>query len=65
MLGISKAALSDRRRADTFPEPLAELRCGPIWDRSVIEEHLETFGPSNRRRWSLQRIGRHFESLES
>lgn len=50
LLGISKGALADRRRASghrpgyvgprdlpvTFPEPLAVLACGPVWLRKQI-----------------------------
>ena len=43
MLGIRRAALADRRRSTRrgvrFPRPVAELRCGPIWLRSQIEEY--------------------------
>lgn len=45
MLGISKSALAERRRSESFPEPLAELRCGPIWLRSEVEAYKGTFRP--------------------
>ena len=46
-IGISKAALCDRRRRTyavgdllpSFPRPVAELKCGPIWLRSQIDEY--------------------------
>ena len=37
LLGITKSALADRRRHASFPSPLAELRCGPIWDLAELE----------------------------
>jgi predicted DNA-binding transcriptional regulator AlpA len=51
LLGITRAALWDRRqrgpddgvyntRWPEFPRPVAELRCGPVWLRSQIEEYL-------------------------
>lgn len=39
LLGISKSTLSERRRAGTFPDPVVELACGPIWQRAQIEAH--------------------------
>ena len=47
LLAISKAALCERRRRAKdgskrkpgLPEPVALLRCGPIWRRSQIEEY--------------------------
>jgi hypothetical protein len=45
LLAISKAALSERRRAGVFPEPVAQLRCGPIWLRGEIERHAAVYRP--------------------
>src|SRR4051812_37550668 len=46
LLGISKQALSERRRPSAlaggrvvFPEPVAELACGPIWLRAQLLEY--------------------------
>ena len=46
LLGISKAALCERRRRSLlggepvgFPEPVAELRCGPVWRRGQLERY--------------------------
>ena len=60
ILGISKSALADRRRhgdprrsyqqQPDFPKPLAELRCGPIWDADELYRY--------RRRWQLHDIWR-------
>jgi hypothetical protein len=41
ILGIGRAALASRRRSPIFPEPVAQLACGPIWLRSQIDEYLE------------------------
>ena len=43
-VGISQGAVCLRRLAASeaflrFPEPLAELECGPIWRRSQMEEY--------------------------
>jgi hypothetical protein len=50
LLAISKAALWERRRGHSradrllpFPEPVAELRCGPIWLRHEIEEYRRAY----------------------
>lgn len=43
LLGISKSALSERRRAGTFADPVAELACGPIWRRTDIEMHAAEY----------------------
>jgi hypothetical protein len=47
ILELSKAAVCDRRkqhyvRGDKlppFPAPLAELACGPVWERAAIESY--------------------------
>lgn len=44
ILGLSKAAVCDRRKQTyppgaklpPFPVPLVELRCGPVWERGQI-----------------------------
>ena len=41
LLGIGKSALADRRRHPSFPRPIAELRCGPVWDLDQIECYLQ------------------------
>ncbi len=46
LLGISKTALAERRRAGTFPEPAVKLRCGPIWRKADVEKHARTYAPS-------------------
>ena len=40
-LGIGRSALADRRRRHRFPEPLAQLACGPVWDLDDIEAYAE------------------------
>jgi hypothetical protein len=40
LLGIGVASLWKRRkRHDNFPEPVAELRCGPVWFRWQIQDY--------------------------
>jgi hypothetical protein len=48
-LGVSKAAVSARRATvePPFPEPIAKLRCGPIWDL----DEVETYERQRRRRF--------------
>lgn len=41
LLGITKSSLADRRRHESFPKPIAELRCGPIWDLDDIDAYKE------------------------
>jgi predicted DNA-binding transcriptional regulator AlpA len=49
LLGIGRAALWERRKShDNFPQPVAELRCGPIWFRWQIQSYQmeeERLGP--------------------
>src|SRR6266576_1431334 len=41
LAGIGRSALSLRRkRHNNFPQPVAELCCGPIWFRWQIEAYL-------------------------
>jgi len=65
LLGITKSALADRRRHASFPSPLAELRCGPIWDLAEMEAYREARrrDPRAAYRWSNQpgRWERHFQ----
>jgi len=62
ILGISKSALADRRKhgdpslryqtdQPSFPTPLAELRCGPIWDANELRRY--------RRRYALHSMLRY------
>ena len=47
LLEISTASICDRRRRTyepgdllpPFPAPIAELKCGPIWERAQIEDY--------------------------
>jgi hypothetical protein len=52
ILGISKASLADRRRHSgptcfqvkpEFPEPLAELMCGPVWDADELRRYRHRY----------------------
>jgi hypothetical protein len=52
LAGIGRAALSLRRRQHgNFPEPVAELRCGPVWFRWQIETYLVDEKRLGRRGW--------------
>jgi hypothetical protein len=37
VLGVAPGVVSSRRARGAFPEPIATLKCGPIWHRSDIE----------------------------
>jgi len=50
LLGISKAAVCGRRRLSgsgraraRFPEPVAQLSCGPVWRRDQILAYVSAF----------------------
>jgi len=49
LLGLSRSAVVERRRAGTFPEPVAELRCGPIWRKADVEKHAHNYSRWDRR----------------
>jgi hypothetical protein len=55
-LGISKSALADRRRNFDFPEPIARLDCGPIWNLDDIDAYRErrSDDPTAAYRWHNQ-----------
>ena len=61
---ISKSALADRRRTPNFPQPVAELACGPIWNLNDIDTYLQERDrdPFAAYRWDNQpgRWQRHF-----
>jgi hypothetical protein len=59
VLAISKAALADRRQQDAFPAPLAELRCGPIWDLREIRAYKRRYRRPTQ--WSPTRWEAFFE----
>lgn len=45
MLGVSKQTLVNwRNRYTEFPDPVAELKSGPVWEREVIEGWAATAG---------------------
>jgi hypothetical protein len=56
MLGITKGAVGARRRGRSFPAPLAELRCGPIWGRWQIEEYVVKRDVKRERRWHIDQV---------
>ena len=49
LLGIGRAALWERRKShENFPQPVADLRCGPVWFRWQIQDYQaeeERLGP--------------------
>ena len=52
LLGIGRAALWARRRShDNFPQPVAELRCGPVWFRWQIQDYQAQERRLGRRGW--------------
>jgi hypothetical protein len=59
VLGITRSAFAARRRSHrTFPPPLAELRCGPVWFRWQIQAYAAEEQRLGRRGWYGRRIGR-------
>jgi hypothetical protein len=57
LAGIGRAALSLRRKQHAnFPQPVAELRCGPIWFGWQIEAYLPEERRLGRRGWYGRRI---------
>ena len=52
LAGIGRSALSLRRKQHSnFPQPAAELCCGPIWFRWQIEAYLAEERRLGRRGW--------------
>lgn len=41
LLGLSRGAVFARRRAGDFPEPVAELASGPVWERQQIAQYAK------------------------
>lgn len=37
LLGVSRQRLADIRKQPAFPQPVADLKAGPVWDRAEIE----------------------------
>jgi chromosome partitioning protein len=49
LFGVTKQVVANwRKRKPTFPEPLAELRSGPVWLTSVIMAWARTEGVIRR-----------------
>jgi predicted DNA-binding transcriptional regulator AlpA len=46
MLGVSRQRLHELRSADRFPRPVMRIAAGPLWLKTTIDAHLETW---NRR----------------
>jgi hypothetical protein len=66
-LGITRSAVKSRLNAEggvPFPEPIAKLRCGPIWEAEAITHYAKqrfADGPTGPYRWSRERWRRHVE----
>jgi hypothetical protein len=64
-LQITKSALAARRRNFDFPQPIAELACGPIWNMADIDTYTTNrdSDPFAAYRWSNQpgRWDRHLQ----
>lgn len=37
LLGVTRQRLADIRKMARFPQPVADLKAGPVWDRAEIE----------------------------
>jgi hypothetical protein len=57
LLGISRSGLAARRRSHgSFPRPVAEPRCGPVWFRWQIQAYAAEERRLGRRGWYGRRI---------
>jgi hypothetical protein len=57
LVGISRSALAARRRSHgSFPRPVAEPRCGPVWFRWQIQAYAAEERRLGRRGWYGRRI---------
>ena len=47
LLGVSKQRVNQLRKAPGFPEPVALLTCGPIWDAAEVRrwDEYRKLGP--------------------
>jgi hypothetical protein len=46
ILGITKSSVYDRARTDPdFPQPLARLACGTIWDADALKAYDKAYDP--------------------
>lgn len=43
LLGVSKQRVMELRDAGRLPEPISQLRAGPVWVRPAIERFVETW----------------------
>jgi hypothetical protein len=57
LAGIGRAALCRRRNEHpSFPAPVANLRCGPVWFRWQIQTYLAEERRLGRRGWYARRL---------
>jgi hypothetical protein len=56
LLAITKSALAERRHSYAFPEPIARLACGPIWNLDEIHAYADRRAgdPHAAYRWANQ-----------
>ena len=54
ILGVSKRSAVQYARRPDFPEPLARLASGPVWDAAAVEEWGVKHGPFRRGRPAKQ-----------
>ena len=45
LLNVQRMTLKRLRDAGNFPDPLAELNAGPVWDEGVIKEWQTSHRP--------------------
>jgi hypothetical protein len=58
VLGITRSALAARRKSHvTFPVPVAELRCGPVWLRWQVQAYAAEEQRLGPRGWYGRRLG--------
>ena len=57
-LGVSRQRVSELRRAETFPAPIADLAAGPVWKGSSLRRFIEgwerrpgSVAPGSERTW--------------
>ena len=56
LLGVNKRSASRYARRPDFPEPLARLASGPIWDADEVEAWGREHGPFRPGRPTKRRI---------
>lgn len=58
--GVQKAAVSMWKiRHESFPEPVADLRCGPVWWWPDVEKWLKSTGRQSDVGMSVAEVNRY------